>query len=54
MMSEVPICIGEMTIVSLASHDVLLGNSETLTVLVLSLTNRKYLFSYLASKWCSP
>jgi hypothetical protein len=39
MMSEVPIRIGQTTIVCLAPYDVILGDQVTLTVLVLSLAN---------------
>lgn len=49
MMSEVPIRIGQTTIVCLAPHDVILGDQVTLTVFVLSLTNGEYLLSHLAS-----
>ncbi len=49
MMSEVPIRIGQTTIVCLAPHDVILGDQVTLTIFVLSLTNGEYLLSDLAS-----
>jgi len=39
MMSEVPIRIGQTTIICLAPHDVILGDQVTLTVFVLFLTD---------------